>query len=209
MKLRSIAIVLTLALASAAAHAQSGVYVTMDSQQFTQEGVNLTPASTGSQNIDRPWLFGPGFGIYYDVTRWPDIPKVGRLKTGPIVVGIDGRGDIFRSKIYGTQIDRMDGLFGLRFAPKATFHGTTPYAFGDFGIGHTKTVHRTAYSNNMVFQFGIGVDKKIHKGIDWRVVEASAGFLRNYYTGYSQTGIGPNQSNYLVTLGTGLVFRIR
>ena len=54
--------------------------------------------------------------------------------------------------------------------------------------------------------FGIGVDKKIHNHIDWRVVEADGGFLSGYAVGY---GALPNQSNYQVTLGTGLVFRIR
>ena len=43
MKLRSIALVLTVALVSAAAHAQSGVYLTMDAQQFTQKGVLVNP----------------------------------------------------------------------------------------------------------------------------------------------------------------------
>jgi hypothetical protein len=205
MKLRSIALVLTVALVSAAAHAQSGLFVTMDAQQFAQEGVNINP-SAGSNNIDRPWLYGPSFGVYYDVSR---LPKLGTLKTGPVAVGIDARGDIFRRDIYGTQIDRMDGMFGLRVAPKKMILRSTPFLYGDFGIGHTKTVFRTHYSNNFVFQFGVGIDTKIQKHIDWRVIDFGGGFLNAYATGYNPTGAGPGPSNYLLTLGTGVVFRFR
>ena len=40
MKLRTIALVLTVVFAFAVAHAQTGVYVTADTQQFNQMGVN-------------------------------------------------------------------------------------------------------------------------------------------------------------------------
>jgi len=206
MKLRSIALVLAVTLASAAACAQTGVYVTMDSQQFTQEGVLVNPGAHG--NIDRPWLFGPAYGVYFDVTRLPRLLFLpgSTLKTGPVVVGFDGRGDTFRLSEYGSTFNRQDGILSLRIATKKPFMGTTPYLIGGFGIGHTKAPFRTYYSNNLVYQFGVGADRKIAKHIDWRVVEATAGFLENYNTGYYPAGVGPNQSNYLVTLGTGFVF---
>jgi hypothetical protein len=198
MKLRSIALVLTVALASAAAYAQTGIYVTMDAQQFTQQGIYANPGLHG--NVDRPWLFGPTYGIYYDVTR---LPRYGALKTGPFAVGIDARGDTFRLSEYGSQLDRQDGIFSLRVAAKTPFMRSTPYVQGGFGIGHTRIPFATHYSNNFVYQFGVGIDRKVHRNIDWRVVEATAGFLGNYQVGY-----GSNQSNYLVTIGTGLVFRV-
>ena len=49
MKLRTIALVLTVVFAFAVAHAQTGVYVTADTQQFNQMGVNAHPAP-GGQN---------------------------------------------------------------------------------------------------------------------------------------------------------------
>ena len=205
MKLRSIALVLTIAFAIATAHAQSGVYVTFNAQQFTQEGVKAFP-QPGSANVDRPWLFGAGYGVYYDVTR---LPKFGALHTGPVVIGIDGRGETLRQTEFGQEYNRQDGLFSLRVSPKKQIRGTTPYLQGGFGIGHTKVPFRTNYTNNFIYQFGFGVDRKIHRHIDWRIVEATAGFLGDYPTGWYPSGIGPNQSNYLVTLGTGLVFRIK
>jgi hypothetical protein len=211
MKLRSIALVLTVALASAIAHAQIGVYVTADSQQFTQEGVWANPGT--HTNIDRPWLFGTAYGIYYDVTR---LPYIGKLKTGPIVLGIDARGDTFRLNEYGSALNRQDGILSLRIAAKKpmTQIKSTPYIQGGFGIGHTRNPFRSYYNNDFIYQVSIGADRPLshkYKTIDWRVLELSAGTLAKYPTGYTSIsgGTGTGQSNYMITIGTGIVFRSR
>ena len=207
MKLRSIALVLTIALASAIAHAQVGVYVTVDGQQFNQMGVNVNP-TTGGQ-VDRPILIGPVYGVYYDVTR---LPYIGKLKTGPVVLGIDGRGDTFRLNEYGAQFERQDGLFSIRAASKKPLYmKTTPYLQVGFGVGHTRTPFRTTYNNNFLYQAGIGADHQLSHRIDWRLFELNASVLKDFPTGYYSYngGIGNNQSNYLLTFGTGLVFRSR
>jgi hypothetical protein len=208
MKLRSIAIVLTVALASAAAYAQSGVYVTADAQQFTQEGIYLNPGT--HSNIDQPWLYGAGYGVYFDVSH---VPYVGVLPlldkvhgTGPVVIGIDARGDTLRVSEYGSQLDRQDGLFSLRVAPKKSIFKSTPYLVGGFGVGHTRIPFAAHYTNNFIYEFGIGADRKITKNLDWRMFEATAGFLGNYEVNNLNL---PNQTNYLVTLKTGIVFRLR
>ena len=71
MKLRTIALVLTVVFAFAVAHAQTGVYVTADTQQFNQMGVNAHPPRADSKNVDRPLLIGTAYGVYYDVSRLP------------------------------------------------------------------------------------------------------------------------------------------
>ena len=200
MKLRSIALALALSIALAsAAHAQAGVYVTFEAQQFTQDGIYANPGIHG--NVDRPWLYGPTYGVYYDMTH---LPKLGALKTGPFVVGLDGRGNVLRLSEYGSQLDREDGLISIRVSTKAQHFGTSPYIQGGFGIGHTRVPFAAHYSNNLIYQFSLGVDRKIHKNFDWRVVEASAGSLANY-----KVGGGGNPSNYMITLSTGVVFRLR
>jgi opacity protein-like surface antigen len=207
MKLRTIAIVLTVVLASAAAYAQSGAYLTFNSQMWTQEGVNTYVTHPGSQNIDRPWLLGAGYGVYYDVTH---LPYLGKVKTGPVLLGIDARGETFRDgTTYGT-FNQENGIFSIRVATAKPVKGYTPYILGGFGIAHTKVPYRLYYSNNFTYQFGAGVDTQLHKKIDWRIVEFRVGAVANYPTGYSPSGAGaPNESNYMITLGTGLVFRIR
>ena len=175
---------------------------------FSQTGIYANPAVDGGGNhgnVDKPWLFGPGYGVYYDVTRLPHfmILKGGPLKTGPVVVGIDGRGETLRLSEYGSTLNRQDGLFSLRVALKQPISKFTPYVQGGFGIGHTKVPFKTHYANNLIYQFGVGVDRKIAKNIDWRV-EALGGFLGGY-----TVGAGAGQSNYLITADTGIVFRIR
>jgi hypothetical protein len=186
-------------LANAAAHAQSGVFLTFDAQQFTQDGIYAIPGIHG--NVDRPWIFGPGYGIYYDIYR---LPKLGALKTGPVVLGLDGRGATMRMAEYGSTLNRQDGIISLRAAPKNKVMNTTPYAIAGIGIGHTKIPLAKNYTNNIVYQFGFGLDRNVHKHMDWRVVEATAGFLQNY-----TVGTAPHPSNYLITLRTGVVFRIK
>ena len=211
MKLRSIALVLTVALASAAAHAQVGIYVTGDTQRFTQEGVLAFPGT--HTNIDSPWLFGATYGVYYDVTH---LPYFGKLKTGAIVLGIDGRGDTFRLNEYGSALNRQDGIFSLRIAtkkpvPQSFLLKSTLYLQGGFGIGHTRNPFRTYYNNDFLYQVSIGADRPLthkSKGVDWRVIEVSLSSLANYPTGYYSYngGAAAGQSNYSITLGTGIVF---
>lgn len=226
MKLRSLALVLAVALVPAAALAQSGVYLTFDAQQFTRSGIYANPPA-GSSNTDKPWLFGPSYGVYYDITH---LPRLGKLKTGPLVVGIDARGDVYRLNIYGSQIDREDGIFSLRVASKKPFWKTTPYLQGGFGVGHTRIPFAAHYSNNLVYQFGIGGDVKLSRNFDWRV-EGTAGFLGGYGAGFANGGtiVTPagatcgytlsgvpiacvanatsSASNYLVTFRTGVAYR--
>jgi hypothetical protein len=203
MKLRSIALVLTVALASAAAKAQSGAYLTFNAEQFTQNGIYANPAQTSTGphgNVDKPWIFGPGYGVYVDITH---LPYLGVLKTGPVVVGVDARGQTLRVSEYGSTLNRQDGIFSLRVATKTPIWKSTPYVQGGFGIGHTKVPYKSYYQNNLVYQFGIGLDRPVCKHIDWRV-EGTAGFLGNY-----TVGVGPGQSNYIVTVDTGFVYRFK
>ena len=207
MRLRTIASALTIALASAAAHAQSGVYAMFTAQEFHQEGIYANPSTDAGGNhgnIDSPFLMGASYGAYYDVTHLPNLffIKGGPLKTGPVVVGIDGRGETLRDSEYGSTLNRQDGLFSLRVALKKPLKGLAPYVQGGFGIGHTKVPFALHYSNNLAYLFTIGVDHKVWKQIDWRV-EGGAGFLGSYRPGNAANG-----SNYLVNASTGLVFRI-
>lgn len=209
MKLRSFVPVLALALAAglaSTARAQGGFYLTFESQQFTQEGIYANPGSHG--NIDKPWLYGAGYGGYYTIHKVPianRVPIIKRFRTGPINIALDGRGETLRLSEYGSQLDRQDGYIDLRFSPKHEIRGVTPYAFGGFGIGHTRIPNKANYQNNLAYIFGVGVDRRLSHHIDWRVVEADGGFMNQYAVGFAAL---PNQSNYQITLQTGFVFRI-
>jgi hypothetical protein len=199
MKLRSLALFLAFALASAAAHAQTGVYLSFDTQQFTQKGVNAIPHPSG--NTDRPWIFGPEYGVYYNFSK---LPKMTKLHLGSAIFGIDAHGDTLRVSEYGSQLDRQDGIVSLRVADRNKYWGVTPYIEGGFGIAHTRLPYSATYSNNFIYQGGIGIDYKIRGRLDWRIIEANAGALGGY-----KVGSGANQSNYLINFTTGFVFRVR
>jgi hypothetical protein len=203
MKLRSIAILFALAVASVAAHSQAGVYGSFDAEQFTRVGVNVRPDAPGSANTDRPWLLGPTFGAFYTINH---IPKLGTLHTGPIAIGLDARGDIFRGSSIGWPggtYSRADALVGLRITPRHLILHMAPYIQGSAGEGHTKLPHALNYTNNWSYQFAIGADRKLKGRVDWRVVEATAGFLGNFVA-----GLNANNNNYNITVGTGLVVRL-
>jgi hypothetical protein len=195
MKLRVIAILFAFALTTAAARAQVGVYASFDAEQFNRSGLYANPPA-GVSNSATPWLYGSTFGAYYNVSH---VPYLGVLKTGPVTVGFDARGDFLR----GAQYARADALIGLRVATKTPIKRVTPYIQGSAGLGHTKLPGALYYTNNWSYQFAVGADRKIKGRVDWRVVEASAGFLGSFVTGTS-----PNGSNYNYSLGTGLVVRL-
>jgi hypothetical protein len=197
MKLRSIVILATLAVASAAAHAQAGIYATFDAQEFTRTGLFANPPA-GSSNSDSPWLYGPTAGAFYTIHK---IPKLGELHTGPISLGLDARGDFLRTN---TPYSRDDGIISLRVTPKSGMKGgLAPYIQGGAGIGHTKVPGQLSYTNNWSYLLALGADRKLKGPVSWRVVEASAGFLGSYVAGANK-----NQSNYNVTFSTGLVVRL-
>lgn len=198
MKLRSITILFAFAVATVAAHSQSGIYATFDAQDFTRTGLLATPPA-GSSNSDSPWLYGPVFGLYYTPSHI-HIPKVGNLHTGPVKIGLDLRGDVFRTN---TNYSRDDGIISLRVTPNAPLMGVRFYVQGGAGIGHTKVPGQTNFTNNWSYQAAVGADRKLKGRFDWRVVEAGAGFLGDY-----KAGGGANDNNYMITLGTGLVVRL-
>lgn len=201
MKLRHLAFLLAIPLASAVAQAQTGVYASFEAQRFDRSGILAVPPA-GSSNMDNPWLYGPTIGTYIMFQHIPLMGKYGKFNTGPVGVGIDLRGDFLRDT---AQYDRADGLIGLRFAPKKPIAKIVPYVQGSAGIGHTKLPGAQYYTNNWSYLLAVGADRRIKNSkFDWRVIEASAGFLGAFVDGY-----GANQSNYNINFSTGIVYHLR
>ena len=195
MNLRSIAVLFALAGASLAARAQAGVYAMFDAQQFTRTGLLASPPA-GSSNSDSPWLYGTTFGAYYMFTH---VPKFGTLHTGPVAVGLDGRGTIVRTN---TPYNRDDATISLRVSTKNTFATVKPYIQGGAGLGHTRVPGQSFYTNNWSYLFAVGADRKLTKMVDWRVVDVSGGFLGSYVSGSNVSN-----TNHILNFATGLVVR--
>ena len=196
MKLRSIALLFACALiTSTAAHAQAGAYAMFDAEQFTRDGLFQNPP-TGHSNSDSPWLYGPTFGAFYTITH---VPKLGEVHTGPIRIGIDGRGSILRTN---TQYSRSLAIVSLRITPKHEWAHIMPYVQGGAGLGHTKVPGQANFTNNWDYVFAAGADRKLGHNLDWRVVEVSGGFMGDYVAGTST-----NNSNHHLDFATGIVYR--
>lgn len=195
MNLRSIAVLFALAGASIAARAQAGVYAMFDAQQFSRTGLLASPVA-GSSNSDNPWLYGTTFGGYYMVSH---LPMVGALHTGPVAVGVDGRGTIVRTN---TPYSRDDATISIRVATRNTFATVKPYVQGGAGVGHTKVPGQTNFTNNWSYIFAVGADRKLNKMVDWRVFDVSGGFMGDYVAGSNV-----NNSNHILNFATGVVVR--
>lgn len=195
MKLRSLALFSALLVASVAAHAQSAAYAMFDAQQFTRNGLYVAPPS-GVSNSESPWLYGTTFGAYYTITRLPFVPK---LPTGPVAVGLDGRGTIVRTN---SQYSRDEAIVSLRLSTKAPVMNLTPYVQGGAGLGHTKVPGQLNFTNNWNYDFAVGADRRLTKLLSVRV-EVSGGFMANYVA-----GTNVNNSNHLLNFAGGLLIHI-
>ena len=193
MKLRTIALVLSVALVSAAAHAQTGVYLTGDAQQFTQKGVDYTLTSPSSKNIDKLWLYGAAYGVYYDF-----------FHSGPLTAGFDVR----ESDLHANNAMLRSFLVGARVSAKPFTRPIKPYAQFSLGLGTTKPPVGTVHVSKFDYVLYGGVDYTLQKHIDFRVMEIGYGSL----TTVSTATVGGGGTQYIpastqISFSSGLVFR--
>ena len=128
------------------------------------------------------WTAGGTFGLYDDFAH-----------LGPLKLGAD-----FRGSILNTHDHKLNsGLAGVRFAFKPPVLPLKPYVQGSFGVGSTNFGAGSNTSSGFQYQVLGGLDFTFFPRLDWRMVEAGGGSLH------------VNNSNYpVVTIGTGIVFRI-
>ena len=187
MKRPQVLILLALALVPIAARAQLALYATVDADRRSQSNLFAFPPA-GSSNDSSTWLYGPTVGVYYDF-----------IHLGPLVAGVDLRGEFVR----GSGYTRNSGLGGVRVAIKPPILPIKPYVQGSLGVAHTNGPGSPTYANNLEYRIAGGLDLTVLPRIDWRILEVGGGSLVNY-----SFGSGFNQSNSLLSFGTGLVFRV-
>lgn len=164
------------------AQAQLAVYGKVD---YTHFGDSKESGSNG--------YYGGTAGIYDDF-----------LHLGPVRAGLDLRGGLAR----GGNLDYRNALVGVRVAVKAPILPLKPYAQASLGVGETKYTGAAAvgitsqYSGKLIWQAYGGLDMNIFPHIDFRVIEVGFG-KQSTATGFNYTA-GPT----IVTVGTGLVFRL-
>lgn len=109
-------------------------------------------------------------------------------KFGPVHLGLDARGSVLNTHDHKLN----SGLGGVRVAFKPPALPLRPYVQGSIGIGST------ASATGFIYQALGGLDITFFPHVDWRAVEVGGGALR-----VNGNNLG------LVTVSTGIVFRIR
>jgi hypothetical protein len=197
MKLRSIAAVAVLALATVAAHAQSqgnvGLYFNPVAIRVSNSNADLGQFAFLGDNSTSQVFYGYGFGGYYDF-----------LHAGPLTAGLDMR----ESDLHANNAMLRSFLVGARVSAKPFKRPIKPYAQISVGVGTTKAPGSVVHISKFDYVLYGGVDYTLQKHIDFRMVEIGYGSL----TTISSADVGGGANLYVpasnqVSFSSGLVFR--
>ena len=193
MKLRSIAAVAVLALATVAAHAQAGLYFNPVAIRVSNSTADTGPAAFLGQNSTSQVFYGYDFGGYYDF-----------FHAGPIAAGIDVR----ESDLHANNAMLRSFMVGARVSAKPFTRPIKPYAQISVGVSTTKAPAITARVSRLDYALYGGVDYTLQKHIDFRVLEVGYGSLTTISsTNYGGGSILNVPASNQISFSSGLVFR--
>jgi hypothetical protein len=194
MKLRLLAALAALAIASGAAQAQIGIYatplVTRISNSTADTGVF---AFLGAGNTAR-FFEGFGVGVYDNLYH-----------SGQIDAGVDVRTNIMRGG--GAQLTNF--LVGGRVAFKPVSLPFKPYVDLMGGVAGTRPAHNPRSLSKPEYSISAGIDYPLGKRIDFRVIEVGYSSVQTINSGTVNTQAQQLPSSGMINLSTGLVFHIR
>ncbi len=194
MRLRLLApLAAVLALATGAAHAQVGIYLTPTFSRIT----NTTPDSSvfaflGTNNTSRAFE-GFRVGLYDDLLHSPKVET-----------GLDLRAGIMR----GGGARLADFLIGPRFTFKPQSTLLRPYVQIEGGVGSTSAAHNPLTVSKGQYGFQAGVDRPLGHVVEFRIIEVGYTFLQTVSSGTINAGTALPPASRILTFGTGLVFRL-
>lgn len=140
-----------------------------------------------NNNSTTNWFYGPNFGVYYNLYHF-----------GPLAAGVDLRGNV----LFGSNKKYRSALIGVRVAGSAPAVPLKPYAQFSVGVGGSK-YGSGSYTDKFQYDVIGGVDYTVFPRLDFRVAEVGYGRM-------SGVSGGPNSpSSSLITVGSGIVFRLR
>jgi len=193
MKLRSLAAVAVLVIATVAAHAQVGLYFNPVAIRVSNSSADAGPYAFLGQNSTSQVFYGFDFGGYYDF-----------LHSGPLSAGVDVR----ESDLHANNAMLRSFLVGARVSAKPFTRPIKPYVQLSVGLGTTKAPTSTVHISKLDYAIYGGIDYTLKKHIDFRVLEIGYGSL----TTVSSADVGggallniPAASQ--VSFSSGLVFR--
>jgi|GEM_PF-5069471 len=193
MKLKFLHLVLAavaLPLVTVHANAQLGIYGTINAERASGVACKDAPLPCSyNDGVDR--AIGGGGGVYY---QWKQM--------GPALLGVDVRGDIYKSNksassvLSGQNAFRMDeALGGIRASFSADKGFLTPYAEALFGWNR-----RDRTDNFFAYRVVGGLDVNLLPIMAVRIPEVGIG---------QNIGMGSVKSNTVESVSVGVVFHTR
>jgi hypothetical protein len=194
MRLRLLAVIAGLAIATGAAQAQIGIYATP-----TFSYVSNSTADTGvfaflGENSKSRVFKGFGIGVYDSFLHTP------RLDVG---------GDVRLNLVRGGGAQLTSFLVGGRVAFKPTNYSFRPYVDLLGGVGGSKPAHNPRSVSKPQYSISAGVDYPLGHHVDFRVIEVGYSSLQTINSSTVNTQETALPSSQLINFSTGFVFHIK
>jgi hypothetical protein len=184
--------VMTLAVTTSVAHAQTGLYLnpiitrvsnsTPDSGTFAFLGQNSTSAIFGGVDIGGYYMFGHYNG--FDI-------------------GVDIRDAIQHGNTAGLN----SFMVGPRIAFKPVKYGVKPYLQVAVGAGRTHSAESPAHISRLEYAVSGGLDKPLGRFVDFRAIEIGYGSVTTMSSAI-YGGTTPIPASRMLNFSTGFVFKI-
>jgi hypothetical protein len=191
MKLRFSVLVLTLALCSAGAQAQFGLYLNPEVTRISNSQPDTGPFAFLGQNQTSQIFGGIAIGGYYEAYHAPKF---------------DFSLDLRDAIEHGNNASINSFLFGARVNAKLSNSSMKPYVQLSIGAGRTRAPLSPIPATKLEYDVFAGVDKPLAKHVDWRIVEVGYGSVTTI-SSYLYAGPVAIPAAKLINFSTGFVFR--
>ena len=191
MRLKFLLPAFALALSTAAAHAQAGIYL---NPIFTR--VSISTQDTGpfaflGQNKTSRIFGGVMLGGYYEFSHQPKFD-----------VGVDLRDEIEHSN----NASLNSFLIGLRVSTKPMVFQLKPYVEIVGGEGRSESPLSPVHVTKAEYGGFLGLDKRLNRHVDWRIVELGYSSVTTISSAI-YNGPTPIPAAKMINASTGFVFR--
>jgi hypothetical protein len=193
MRLRLLAALAGLAIATGAAQAQIGIYTTPLVSRISNSTADTGVFAFLGPNSKARIFEGFGVGVYDDLYH-----------SGRLSVGGDVRLDLMRGG--GAQLTNF--LLGGRVAFQPETLRIKPYFDILGGVASTRPAHNPRSVSKPEYSISAGVDYPLNKHVDFRMIEVGYASVQTINSSTVNTQATALPAAKLINLSTGLVFRI-
>ncbi len=191
MKLRLLAVIVCLSMATVAAHAQIGLYLNPIAIRASNSTADSGPFAFLGQNAKSQMFYGVNLGGYYTL-----------FHQGNTEAGIDVRDSI----VHGNGAALNSFLVGGRVAFAPFSRPIKPYVQASVGAGTSRAATNPVHITKAQYGVYVGADYTLNRHVDLRILEVGYSSLT---TASSATigGTATIPASNLLSFSTGIVLR--